>query len=267
MSKTRKFAAGNAHQAAEMWRCYSCLPRGKGFFCQSRLKSLPLDIPSSFQWESRDLDGMRRYIDAVCAGRDAEAAQIEQTGMVTELQYEHETTSGVVTLAVDAVVNFLLLRGSISFPLNKIVRLAHVTRGPKDRRIVTTDIVPDLARLMQEDDPFRGDHVEGPVLHQSRLHQVFTNDNVDLRPQAQAGGEAQAGEGAVESESVVSRRVREDYVDMVTQVVREGDHYLCRRIVDNSGDLIYSATAWSQEGPWKVWSRDNTKLMLLGLNP
>jgi hypothetical protein len=71
----------------------------------------------------------------------------------------------------------------------------------------------------------------------------------------------------VDAEREVRRQVEDDWIEVVTHVQPvEGRPYFARRVLNRRGKVIYAATAWQANGPWKVYERDNAALMLIGLS-
>ncbi len=84
------------------------------------------DLPLSFMWKAHDVDGVKRYIDALVAGRSMEARFVEESGVAYDQVYpEHDANKESITLQINDFVDFLLMRGHIELPAHR--RILFVT--------------------------------------------------------------------------------------------------------------------------------------------
>lgn len=252
------------------WRIYMIREGASGSWnCTSMMKSLPHDAPAKFTWTRRaDVEGLKAYIDATLKGNASEALRCLEQGLVVDLQPGIELGEETHWVRADVLIDYLLLRGGIDLPAHGILRL--YTNGKRQDRetFVTSDFLCALAPALAANDPARQYPRDRSWLSVPRQKTGI--------PSWMSAGEASTGMYAakpeatdaavVEAEREVGRLVHSRYIEVVTHVQPPGaPAYFCRRLVTNEGKVIYAATAWKQDGPWKVYERDNSALMVLGL--
>lgn len=252
------------------WRIYTVREgENRSWTCISMLKAIPNDAPARFTWTKKtDVDGLKAYIDAVLKGNTSEALRCQECGLVTDVQPGQEPVEQMHWVRADVLIDYLLLRGGIDLPAHGTLRL--YTHGKREDRetFITSDFLCALAPVLAANDP---------ALKYPRDRSWFAVPrNKSGIPSWMGAADAStgmyavkaeaAGEAEVEAEREVSRQVFSRHIDVVTHVQPPGAQpYFYRRMVTNEGKVIYAATAWQQAGPWKVYERDNSALMVLGL--
>jgi hypothetical protein len=231
--------------------------------------------PWKFFWRERsDRDGLKAYIDAQLAGRKSEAVQIEQTGLVTGVQMfpQPHGDEATVNVKADALFQTLMLRDTVELPLWGRVRFC-----TNHDRLVPADFIASLAAVADPEGRFL-DPTKGPW----RIATVKDLDAMGLKPEDVTSGmyrhevEPVHAEGAAEAEDAPPGPIAETEVQriegrrtltLVTKCHAKKPYFSKRIYSVQDGALVYSGTAWSPQGPWTDYHRDNGRFMALGVGP
>jgi hypothetical protein len=279
-------------------RCYWGRPTKVGWLVQLTFRCDLYDMPTSFHWNDRDLDGVQRYIDALVAGRTTEARIIEDTGLVLDLKYQmHDPNTKPIMVQVKDFVDFLLLRGHIELPAHR--RILFVT-SVKYHAFVPAEFIAAVSQLPGLE--FLQRHTDGwepgrPADFDKlglKAEEVTTNLGIThpqhtalalARPDEIAGAaptlapsplpasEAPPSSASIAlevppAESEITRKAREKHFELITAVKpRDGRTYFVRRLSTYGGQLLWAGTSFQFEGPWIEYARENALLIGLGIEP
>ncbi len=231
-------------------------------------------------WNYRDdKEGLRQYIDALLTGQRSESAATESTGAVsdTELFHMDSPTDQVIRVSIRRLVDYLLLRDRFDIPLWGKVHF--VTDG---HNIVPREFIASIGQILGEEGKFLDPnktwkHVSEKDLEAMGLKTAdvtssmnrkrFSNTPTATIDHAFADTEDGGAPPAPPREIEIRRDVFEHYINMLTQVVPEGeDPYFTRRIINMSGVILWCGTSYELAGPWRVWTRNTAELLAIGVN-
>lgn len=275
------------HRRPWRWRIYRIYGHKQGgWAAESLLSQYPLpDVPASFWWpNAHDIEGLKQYIDAVLQGKETEALEFVDRGQVRNIVLHPTAPCEVYEVSARALVDFLLLRGSISVPINGILRIYTAERtkddGSSETVYATSDFLGVLAPLLDEKDQelarlsWRRDYRDFrspsyPLIDTARY---APSTEGALLPSALASPRSAAipsyGPTAAVSdppkEREIERHAFAEWVSLITRVDHGEVHYFVRRIYQlQDARLLYVATAWELVGPWHEYQRDNERLLAL----
>ncbi len=257
-----------------MWshRCFYIKPKAPGWLATNVFPALAPDLPRSFVWTVKeDREGLKVYIDALLAHRRTETIAIEEQGAVTETEIFHydRPNDPVIRVNVRRFIDCLLLRDEFSIPLWG--KIHFITDG---HRIIPREFIAAIGQLLNEDgkfiDPDRPwRHCAEKDLTAMGLtpNDITSSMYADqYRTNEQEAAEPE-GPDAAPREIEMSREVYNRHVDLTTRVEPAGEKpYFARRIMTLRGALLWSGTSYQLHGPWKVWTRETSQLLALGLD-
>ncbi len=256
-------------------RCYALRPWKKGWQCRNVFPALTPDLPWKFIWPERsDIAGLKKYIDALLLGNRSEAVMLETAGAVQDVEmYQLERPdSPIVRINANRFVDMMLLRDHFDVPLWG--RVHFVTDGES---IIPRTLIAALGQMLGED----GQHLDATKpwrhctakdlkamgLKESDVTSSMYRDRVTTKPWMDTAVNATAAPDVAPREIEVHRRDHHGYFDLVTQVLPEGHApYYTRRVIDANSRVLWVATSYQLDGPWKIWKRESAELMALGLS-
>jgi hypothetical protein len=276
-------------------RCYWGRPTKVGWFVQLTFHCELYEMPLSFRWNDRDLDGVKRYIDALVAGRTTEARLIEDTGLAIDHKYHtHDPNTKPIMVKIKDFVDFLLLRGHIELPAHR--RILFVT-GSKHHEFVPAEFIATISQLPGLEflknqtegwEPGRPVDFEGLGLKPEEV----TTGLGHTHPQHTALALARPDEvrslvGPADPavplvtppdetpppetpppESEIVRKAKDKYFELITVVKpRDAQSYFVRRLSTYGGELLWAGTSYQFDGPWTEYARENALLIGLGIEP
>lgn len=242
--------AGSVDRRIWVWRIYKIVPWKTGWKCVSLLSHYPLpNTPAEFYWTNvLDIDGLKKYIDAVLTGQETDALQFLERGQVLDIQLHPPAPCEMYEVPADVLVNYLLLRGSISVPINGVLRI-YAAKTNNEQRYVTSDFLGALAPLLIDE--------EAKQIVSSKVESVSASEVpivVDTAMYASSPPQ----------EMCVRKKNTEKYAALVTKVQHQSQVYYVKRVFDLASQrLIYAASSWYPHGPWIETVRDNAALLAL----
>jgi len=239
---------------------YSFRPaKGGGWYAANRLRHLAYGFPRSFVWKDKDdKEGLRSYVELIAAGRKTEAALIEGSGAVTEIEYDPEQLTGCITVDADAFFSTLALTGYVKIPL--VERVRFTLNG---RAITAAEYLTILGEYSGKPDWFNPNGARWA-----------TPDEVEeLQPHSAMYTDERLGQAELPApeepprETEISRTSYDRHFEMITLVEpSSGKPYFVRRVANLHGTVIWSGSAFSPKGPWKEYSRNSAQLIALGVS-
>ncbi len=250
------------------YRCYRIDPFRTGWKCRNMFPALILDIPAVFVWPERsDRNGLQKYVDALLLGNRSDAVALEAAGAVQDIEMYHMERPGDVNIRVHArrFVDTLLLRDHFSVPLWG--KLRFITDGAT---MVPSDFIAAMGAILGEEGRHLDPSKPWKLCTEKELHAMGINpsDVTSSMYQNRAPSVASPVVDGVPPREVEVHRIRHaDYTDLMTRVIPDASQsYFARRIISRKGQQLWSATAYQIEGPWKIWKRESSELLALGLN-
>ncbi len=255
-------------------RCFHIKSKGSGWFAKNVFPALAPDLPASFQWTVKeDREGLKVYIDALLAHRRTETIAIEEQGAVTDIEVFHydRPNDTIIRVKVARFIDYMLLRDEFDIPLWGKVHF--ITDG---NNVVPREFIASIGQLLGEngkfispDRPWR--HCTEKDLTAMGLtpNDVTSSMYADQYPgrAIDPGVMDTEGPDAEPREIEMSREVYDRHVDLTTRVEPVGERpYFARRIMTLRGVLLWSGTSYQLHGPWKVWTRETSQLLALGLD-
>lgn len=235
-------------------------------------------LPKRFQWNDTAVR-LGMYIDAWYSGDRRTTAQYEKEGAATDLEMPDVTDPPLakrVRTSATRLFSALALQDQFDVPLWGT--LTFITDG---RYLVPANFISQLIAA----DPKRFGHLDANAkwekatpqhLQKMGLKPEQVTSGMYLKPQAAATSAEPADEDPVGEvpepqspprERTLLRRDRVDYIEWVTEIEYEGQApYFCRRLYRDQ-QMLYEATSYSRNGPWTVYTRDNSTLLALGIDP
>jgi hypothetical protein len=173
-----------------------------------------------------------------------------------------------IQVNVHRFFDMMLLRDHFDVPLWG--RVQFLTDGMS---FVPRSFIAALGNLLGEEgkhlDPSKPWHIceESDLTKAGLKPEDITSSMYRGRYQASPEASAPAAPGVPPRELEVHRHVYVGYIDLLTQVIPDAGHaYYVRRILSRKGHQIWVANAYQLAGPWKVWQREPSELLALGLN-
>jgi hypothetical protein len=266
-------------------RCYSGRLTKEGWTVKNSFTCHLLNLPLSFTWTEKDLDGVKRYIDALMADRVAEARFFEEKGFARDLVYpEHDPTTEMVKVTIQDFVDFLLMRGHICMPAHR--RISFVTHGNRFipvSYITAISQLPGLEYLVETAEQWQRTPAYEPIggLKAEEIHTGLGLERPEmsaasLRPAPPAPPTVVMGEDGEHVASVVAQAPESEIIrkgllkhfELVTCVrPRDAQLYFVRRLATYGGELLWAGTSFGMEGPWTEYVRENALLIGLGIEP
>lgn len=273
-------------------RCYWGMQTKIGWNVKNTFVCHLMNLPLSFTWTERDIDGVKRYIDALVADRVTEAKYFEERGFATNHVYpQHDPKSEAVEVRIDDFVDFLLLRQKICLPAHRRI---HFFTDNERRKFVPSTYITSIAQLPGLE--FLAQHADQdwhpiPTTENTigglKAEEVNTGlglDHPDMSladwktasppapageagPAGQATSPVGAGAGAT-PESEISRKAKDKHFELITYVRPRGAQpYFVKRLATYGGEMLWSGTSFQLEGPWTEYLRENALLIGLGIEP
>jgi hypothetical protein len=275
-------------------RCYWGRPTKVGWLVQLTFRCDLYDMPLSFLWNEKDLDGAKRYIDSLVAGRSSEYKFVEERGTATEHVYPtHDANLTPIRVQIHDFVDFLLMRGHIELPAHR--RLLFITDKHRDT-FIPSEFITVISQLPKLE--FLKEHTEGwqalrshdvekaglkseefnmglGLEHPERTALALAPPEAvqEILPPAEAAEfiEPDASAAAVAlppPETEISRKAREKYFELITFVrPRDQQPYFTRRLATYGGQMLWAGTAYQMDGPWTEYLRENALLIGMGIEP
>jgi hypothetical protein len=243
-------------------------------------------LPKHFLWHDTPAR-LTQYIDAWYGGDRRTTARFEKDGTATEVELPDQADPDIgERIRTNATRLFAALALQDKFDVPLWGSTNFITDG---RYLVPTTYINQLLAA----DPERFKHLnpdakweratEKHLLAMKLKPEQVTSGMYRGRQPAAAGAgtpistapsmETPAEDAAQDEaqapprERTIRRVDRVDYIEWVTEILPEGGNpYYCRRLYHGRA-MLYEATAWSPQGPWTVYHRDNTALLALGVDP
>ncbi len=262
------------------YRCFVFKAKGSVWRIKNVFPALAPDIPASFVWTAKqDLDGAKAYIDALLSGRTSASIYYEKVGLVSDIEHHviDRPNDPTVRVLVHRLAELLLLRDHFSVPLWGKVRF--ITDG---QRLVPIDLIAAIAAMVDPEGKYIDTKKTWRAASEKDLEAMgITKDDVttslyrrkepSIKPASLQPVPLEDADDEPEIEPQqfeVSRTVGERHVDLVTCVKPGGEQpsFYARRIFTfRDNVLLWEGTSYNPDGPWKVWHRNNTRMLAEGV--
>jgi hypothetical protein len=215
---------------------------------------------------------LRLYIDRLYAGDSNFAIAAEKDGRVTDVSYPTAAEINATewyAVNIKALLSSISMRSPCDIPLWGKVKF--ITDG---NYLVPTAYIGALVAADNE--------MFGHLNPDNDWHPASNKDlrKMDLLPEQVTSGmngkpPVELGVGAEDegpedvaevppAEVTVRRADRGTHTEWITQV-SDGDQVWFARRLYQDAVVFYEATSWNVNGPWRVWHRDNSIMLALGV--
>ena len=271
----------------QLWayRCYHIKPKHGTWRCTNVLRGITLDFPDSFVWTAYgDRTGLKKFIDCLLRGEKVEVERYEKAGVVTEVIPNEKHDTPYVHISLDRMLEVLSMRDTLRVPLYGRVGLCTSRDGSnrfiaKDAYLIMAKYGAILPGVPSDWSPenvvgINDKTIERLGLDENHMHSGAHLDGEDSSPTPTPAGEAApVGQAPVVSSKQpkeverLRRYVKDNVIELFTEVHPDGAKpFFVRRLISSDGELLFSASSFSAEGPWKEFTRNSSALLALGID-
>jgi len=199
---------------------------------------------------------------------------IERSGIVQDIvRVEEPVDVPVITISPLRLIALLRGEDTLQVPIDSKIVLAENLPHAREvwAELLNSELIPDYLRLLRE---HLGEGLPIVCLREKDIPELtwgeFKNPTSDFRiklfDKNKLAGIKRNHDAtnAVDQETVISARDHGAYMEVISAVIGNQGSYFVRRIMQRN-QVIYEATAFAKEGPWKVYKKEDHIMEALGI--
>lgn len=238
------------------------------------MKNCNFFLPRTFIWaDPTNHKGVKDYIDTLISRDFFEAKKFEEAGMVSDAVF-HDPPEDVRVIRISADRLRTVLRGEdpLEVPADSQLVWSDPSCGYIPQHIMAEIVSEEMEHIQRqyiEDKIAQGRPVmykNTPVRHIPKLQDEPEKNHFGINMTGEEESPSAELPPAPTSEQPISTQKYERHTDIITLVVGGHRAYFVRRLVSGANQL-WCGTAYSPDGRWTEYYRDQARLTALGVNP